>query len=240
MTDIITSDIQKQYISTDNNKVINKKRRIFELFLILMVGFSISEVKSAFMFLGLYKNAEIPEVLHILAIIGKITAILVTLYIMFVQERNLKDIGLNINKKYWVKEFYKDILKAFLITIIILILETLIGFLLQFLGVGQVKARNTDFIHIRMLVLFFISMSVNAFFEEFIVRGYMMTEIELLTNNKYLAIIITTLFQTSYHLYQGLYPLIGISVIFLVFSVYFARSKKLMPVIISHFIFDIL
>lgn len=66
-----------------NDKVINKKRRIFELFLILMVGFSISKVKSVFMFLGLYKNSEIPEIPRILAIISKITAILVTLYILF-------------------------------------------------------------------------------------------------------------------------------------------------------------
>jgi membrane protease YdiL (CAAX protease family) len=204
-----------------------------------MVGFSISEVKSVFMFLGLYKNTEIPEILHILAIISKITAILVTLYIVFIQGRNLKDIGLNINKRYWVKQLYKDILKAFLITFIILILETLLGFLLKFLGVEQVQAKNLGFMHLRVVALFFISMLVNAFFEEFIVRGYMMTEIELLTNNKYLAIIIATIFQTSYHLYQGLYPLIGLSIIFLVFSIYFAHSKKLMPVIISHFIFDI-
>jgi membrane protease YdiL (CAAX protease family) len=61
---------------------------------------------------------------------------------------------------------------------------------------------------------------LNPFFEELVVRAYVMTEVKQLTNNATKAIIISTLLQTSYHFYQGVSVAIGHMATFLMFSIF--------------------
>ena len=76
---------------------------------------------------------------------------------------------------------------------------------------------------------------VNPFFEELIVRGYTMTEVMALGGSRNLAIITSVLVQMSYHVYQGLLRCIGLAAVFLLFSVYFSRTRRIGPVIVAHF-----
>ena len=80
---------------------------------------------------------------------------------------------------------------------------------------------------------------LNPFFEELIARAYFMTEIKLLTNSIAKAVIASTLLQTSYHLYQGLTCATANGAMFLIFSIFYAKTGRLTPIILAHLYFDI-
>ena len=87
----------------------------------------------------------------------------------------------------------------------------------------------------------FISFSfLNPFFEELIVRAYLMSEIRSLTGSWSLAVIVSVAVQTSYHLYYGVEQALGLGFLFLVFAIYYARTRKALPIIVAHGIFDLL
>jgi membrane protease YdiL (CAAX protease family) len=81
---------------------------------------------------------------------------------------------------------------------------------------------------------------VNPFFEELIVRAYLMTEVSALTGSWILAAALSLVVQFSYHLYYGWEGAIGLSFVFLVYAIYYARTRKATPIIVAHGIFDIL
>jgi membrane protease YdiL (CAAX protease family) len=81
---------------------------------------------------------------------------------------------------------------------------------------------------------------LNPFFEELIVRAYLMTEVSALTGSWILAAALSVLVQFSYHLYYGWEGAIGLSFLFLVYAIYYARTQKATPIIVAHGIFDIL
>jgi membrane protease YdiL (CAAX protease family) len=80
---------------------------------------------------------------------------------------------------------------------------------------------------------------LNPFFEELIVRAYVMTEIRFLTNSTYKAIVVSTLLQTSYHFYQGGAMALAESASFLVFSIFYAKTNRIAPVILAHMYMDV-
>ena len=80
---------------------------------------------------------------------------------------------------------------------------------------------------------------VNPFFEELIVRAFLISEATLLTGSSGLAVILSVLLQTSYHLYQGIPNAVGDGLVFLVFSVYYAKTRRLWPVIFAHLWLDL-
>jgi membrane protease YdiL (CAAX protease family) len=76
---------------------------------------------------------------------------------------------------------------------------------------------------------------VNPLFEELIVRGYAMSEVTALGGSRNLAIFVSVLLQMSYHVYQGFLRCIGLTATFLVFSIYFSRERRIIPIVIAHF-----
>jgi membrane protease YdiL (CAAX protease family) len=80
---------------------------------------------------------------------------------------------------------------------------------------------------------------LNPFFEELIVRAYLMTEVKRLTNSVTKAIIISTALQTSYHFYQGAPVAFAHAPTFLIFSIYYAKTNRIAPVILAHLYGDI-
>lgn len=86
--------------------------------------------------------------------------------------------------------------------------------------------------------LWFIYQFANPWVEELIVRGFLITEFTALCGTR-TAIVASTLVQTSYHLYQGGVHATILSVGFLIFSIYYARTRRLGPVIAAHTIMDV-
>jgi len=81
---------------------------------------------------------------------------------------------------------------------------------------------------------------LNPFFEELIVRAYLMTEVKALTGSWMLAAAMSTVLQFSYHLYYGWEQALALSFQFLVFSIYYARTRRATPIVVAHEVFDIL
>jgi membrane protease YdiL (CAAX protease family) len=92
----------------------------------------------------------------------------------------------------------------------------------------------------RITVWPWILLFTNCVFEELAVRGWLMTEIEGLTGSLYLAAISSWLLQTAYHVYQGIGTALTVSATFLVFTIYFAKRRRLFPLILAHFLMDLL
>jgi membrane protease YdiL (CAAX protease family) len=75
---------------------------------------------------------------------------------------------------------------------------------------------------------------LNPFYEEFIVRGYLMTEVAELSGSTVAAVLASAALQTAYHLYQGWLLATCLFFGFLIFSVYYARTRRLFPVLVAH------
>jgi membrane protease YdiL (CAAX protease family) len=80
---------------------------------------------------------------------------------------------------------------------------------------------------------------VNPFFEELIVRAYLMTEIADLTKSSILAVTISVAVQFSYHLYYGWAGACSLAFLFLTFALYYSRSRRALPIVIAHGIYDV-
>jgi membrane protease YdiL (CAAX protease family) len=89
----------------------------------------------------------------------------------------------------------------------------------------------------RFHVLLILFLFLNPWFEELIVRGFLMTELTQLTNAR-VAVLASTLVQASYHVYQGTSGLVQLVPIFLLLSIYYARTRRLFPVIVAHTLLD--
>ena len=106
-------------------------------------------------------------------------------------------------------------------------------------GLAHGAATSTAmFGHPRLFGLpFFV---VNPFFEELIVRAYLMTEIRALTGSAALSVAVSVAFQTTYHLYYGWQGALSLGFMFLFFSVYYAITRKATPLIVAHGAFDLI
>lgn len=80
---------------------------------------------------------------------------------------------------------------------------------------------------------------INSFFEELIVRAYLMTEVFALTGSRTRAIVTSVLVQSSYHLYYGWAGMTSLSFLFLAFALYYMRSRRALPIIVAHGLFDL-
>jgi membrane protease YdiL (CAAX protease family) len=75
---------------------------------------------------------------------------------------------------------------------------------------------------------------INPFFEECIVRAFLISETTFLTGSFGVAIALSVLLQTAYHLYQGMPNAVGLGLVFLVYSVYYVRTRRLWPLMFAH------
>jgi membrane protease YdiL (CAAX protease family) len=80
---------------------------------------------------------------------------------------------------------------------------------------------------------------VNGFFEELIVRGYLMTEIKRLTGSIFFAVLCSVGVQISYHFYQGGPLAISHIGTFMLFAVFYAKTNRILPPILAHSAIDL-
>jgi hypothetical protein len=80
---------------------------------------------------------------------------------------------------------------------------------------------------------------LNPFFEELIVRAYTISEVMTLGATRTFAVAISVVLQVSYHLYQGALNVLLLAIIFTAFSIYYARTRRIVPVILVHLGLDL-
>ncbi|NOU68761.1 CPBP family intramembrane metalloprotease, partial [Paenibacillus sp. LMG 31461] len=143
------------------------------------------------------------------------------------QGRDYKDIGFEFRKS----DVLHGILLFFGIYIIYIIALAISP------NFGQTP-KNIDFLKTNVSIFYLLFIIINPFFEELIVRAYAITEAKYLLKNEEISVLISTVIQTSYHLYQGLIPALYAGIMFFAFSIYFVKSMRIIPVIIVHLLFD--
>ncbi len=80
---------------------------------------------------------------------------------------------------------------------------------------------------------------IDPIYEEMIARAFVMTEVEALTGSTGIAILASVALQTSYHLYQGTTSALSAGAMFLVYACFYARFRRITPVILSHICWDL-
>jgi Type II CAAX prenyl endopeptidase Rce1-like len=76
--------------------------------------------------------------------------------------------------------------------------------------------------------------------EDVDVRAYLMTELVGPTGSSALAIAVSVLVQTLYHLYYGWFGAACLAFPFLVFALYCTRYRRALPVIVAHEVWDLI
>ena len=78
----------------------------------------------------------------------------------------------------------------------------------------------------------------NGLAEEIVVVGYMLTRLRQLGWTNQRALLASALLRGSYHLYQGFGGFAGNFVMGLIFGWWFQRTRRVLPLVVAHFLLD--
>lgn len=200
------------------------KIRLLLLVSILLVTIFPLIVNSVYLFAGA-KSGTHPNFVY--SILWEMLSLSLLYFVLHRQGRSLKDIGFQFRKT----DIFHGVLLYLVLYFVVIIAVTISPSFLQ-------APQNVDFLRTKMTVSYFAFIVINPFFEELIVRAYTMTELSFLIKKEELTVLASTIIQTSYHLYQGLIPALYTGIVFFVFSIYFAKTRKIVPVIMVHLLLD--
>ena len=216
----------------------SQRLRCFELMLVLFVAFAGSVSVSIYtLFTGasLY-GSNASSALNFVGVIQEVAALGVLSYVLLRQGRSPRDLGLTFN--------WKDLPLSVGLALVALIAEVVAWKLLSY---GYLRAtghnldttqRNVEFITSSFSVWTVILVTINPFFEELIVRAYLISEVQSLTGSALIAVVLSVVLQATYHLYQGPASFVIYAAMFAVFSIYYVQNRRIVPVILAHFYFD--
>jgi membrane protease YdiL (CAAX protease family) len=170
-------------------------------------------------------------------ILTEVSALALLRYVLLRQGRDFRSLGL------WFS--WKDILRSVLIIVLgyIAFLVWWFSIVAIYRGLGRPlnsAPQNVEFMSSMLSILGVLFLLLNPFFEELIVRAYVISEVQFFTGSSSLAVLVSVAIQSSYHLYQGVVPALLTTSLFTVFSLYYVRTKRITPVIIAHMFFDFL
>jgi membrane protease YdiL (CAAX protease family) len=215
----------------------SKRIRYFELCLVLLVALSTPFLNSVLLLVrGPSALGQISSFRWINGSLHEIIALALLGYVLARRGRRFRDLGLQ-----WSA---RDCGVGLIVAVVSYISYLAVGIVLQsihFALVGDIATRNSSQAFFGHPGLPAVPYSLlNPFFEELIVRAYLMAEILELTGSSALAIAVSVLVQTSYHLYYGWFGAACLAFPFLVFALYFARYRRALPVIVAHEVWDLI
>jgi membrane protease YdiL (CAAX protease family) len=79
----------------------------------------------------------------------------------------------------------------------------------------------------------------NAILEEIVVVGYLVTRLRDLGWRVGAVIATSALLRGSYHLYQGFGAFIGNAIMGVIFSLFYLRTKRVLPLVVAHTLLDV-
>lgn len=216
----------------------SRRRRLLALGVVLAVSFT-QFILSSFYYLF---HAELDlhrphtQIGVLGALLGELISLSVLWFVLSEHKRTWREIG-------WTPQ-WMDLLRAAGVILISSggrrVVVVLFQSFFQLLTGHYVQPRSVHgVIGAGISVLTILFVIVNPFFEELIVRGYTMTEVTGLGGSRNVAILVSVVVQMSYHVYQGLLHCVGLTAVFLVFSIYFSRTRRIVPVVIAHFWSDV-
>jgi membrane protease YdiL (CAAX protease family) len=167
-------------------------------------------------------------------LVGALARIALLVYVLSRRGRKLRQLGLT-----WERA---DVLPMLLLTAASFLPSTLAVSLRS----GPATALNILFPPTTPLLkglelgpVWWASLLSSAASEELIVRAYMITEVVDLTGDVLLAVLASTCFQALYHLYQGSYATLLSAGTFLIYSIYYVRTRRATPILLAHFVHNL-
>jgi membrane protease YdiL (CAAX protease family) len=210
--------------------------RWFELSLVLLVGCAVPFLNSlAILINGPGAVHHISNYRWAVGIVQEVASLLLLGYVLSRRRLRFKDIGL----RWSLPDVWVGLLVAGASYAAYVIGYFFIHLLhnAMFSSAARGYAGSDFFAHPSIL---FIPFSfLNPFFEELTVRAYLMSEVKELTGSSTIAVAFSVLVQSSYHLYYGWEGAAALSFQFLIFALYYARTRRALPVIVAHGFFDI-
>ena len=210
--------------------------RVLELALVTSVAFAGPVFGSLYYFFGEpLQTSTSGQMMY--ALINELLAISVLVYVLFRQGRRFGEIGFGF--------VWRDVPRSLALTIggyiayygcFVMIYYSHYAFTGQTLATPDIGSKISSKGVIPAGLVFAV---VNPFFEELIVRAYLMTELRLLTGSAAISIATSVLLQTLYHLYQGVPLAAADAAMFSVFALYFSFTLRIMPVVLAHLAFDL-
>jgi membrane protease YdiL (CAAX protease family) len=237
MSDSIATIIEAAPTETQPERPADVKRlRWFEVSLVLLVACGSSFLTSLYVLRnGPSAMPRLTNVAWSAGIVQEAAALLLLGYVLSRRKLRFKDLGLR-----WS---LRDVGVGLLIAGVSYVAYAMGYWFVDFLHYGMYSSvakgpSGSDFFAHPSIVAVPFSI-LNPFFEELIVRAYLMTEVTDLTGSPALAVGLSVLVQFSYHLYYGWTGALALSFQFLIFALYYARSRRALPVIVAHGFFDI-
>jgi signal peptidase I len=213
-----------------------KNSRLIDLIFVLGLSGGMPLITSFYIFIAGNHPSHNLKVLLVGNILFETVAILLLVHILHRQNRSLRNLGFSFERK----DFFRSL-----------------GLALAGLGAGYVSYQAiflgnyyvahkviSPFVRPKVLQTGFISgtillLCINPVFEEFILRAYMMTEVEFLAGSAFIAIVSSVLLQSACHLYQGLPAALTHAATFSVFAWYYHKTKRITPIVLAHLYFDL-
>lgn len=213
----------------------HKGQRWFELCLVLAVSLG-SSLYNALHILryGMTSDMQRSAGKWVMGTAHEVAMLALLAYVLARTDRSLRDLGLR-----WS---FRDVGVGAILCIVAYAAYftggILIGMILWISGIHPVHHGTKELFGGFSIFALLFSV-VNPFYEELIVRAYLMTEITALTGSAALAAIASTLFQASYHLYYGWWAALSLGSQFLALSIYYSRWRRALPLIVAHGVFDL-
>jgi membrane protease YdiL (CAAX protease family) len=213
-----------------------KRQRWFELFLVLLIAIGGSLLQSLYLLhFGPSAAPRISSARWLLGLVHEVAGLLLLGYVLSRRSLGFKDLGL----RWSLRDVGVGLLVAG-ISYAAYIFGSMVVHFVQYAVYGSLSTGPSGrdfFAHPGVAALPFAFL--NPFFEELIVRAYLMTEVLDLTGSSLLAVALSVAVQFSYHLYYGWAGAITLSFQFLTFALYYSRSRRALPIIVAHGFFDI-
>lgn len=88
---------------------------------------------------------------------------------------------------------------------------------------------------------FAFALVANSAAEELVAGGYMIDRLEKLFGKTWIAVLVSAVLFGSYHIHQGMIiGLVGATMTGIVLGIYFARTRKLLPLIVAHSVYSLI
>jgi membrane protease YdiL (CAAX protease family) len=217
--------------------LLTPRHRLLALGLVLFVSFGHFILSSTYSLMRATGPADSQQraARLVAALIAEVGSLAVLWYVLSAQGRSWKNIGWNFE---WMDVpraiglVFGSTLATYFVWIPVQIAYR------SYFGHYLVRKSMHGYFGFGISALSIAFLCLNPFFEELIVRGYLMSETIDLSGSGVLAVLVSIALQTSYHLYQGFANAFVVTIIFAVFSVYFWKTRRIAPVILAHLCVD--
>jgi membrane protease YdiL (CAAX protease family) len=212
--------------------------RKFQLCLVLAVGFLIPIVRSLCIFFGMWHPGPATRQTFVFKLTFQIVGLLCLYLVLSYQRRRFRDIGLSFAIRlnevgHSFALFFGGMFSSALLAVPLVLIYVLLGRRWE-PSLDKAAVFGTAFGILPVLYVL-----LNPFHEELLVRAFLISETEWWYGSTALAVFLSVTLQSSYHLYQGLPMALSHIPAFLLFSLYFARTRRILPVILAHMFMDI-